>query len=298
MSKKCPKCGKEYPDEVMYCFDCKAKLTGTSSETRDGKIEYIGDNGRKKKKKIGRKSLMFIVSALCVITIGAAVFFATGNGNKNRGSNEVEAKSEIPETSIPDTASMTDSIEDSLNESAVSQNPEESQPGDESTTSSDKQNTNITVQYYDFTTLVSEMKAADEKYNLTTFDYSTFSLKNLYDFAGFTYGASLNKPGSSYTMVSDQFETDFSISEKVEGTMLLLSKNTQNGETSAQCDLQHKPGSNDMYDSEKNFFKVVLHAVLQSDYDKVSEEIDSFLNTNDLTLGNKIDFMEFLRERN
>jgi hypothetical protein len=277
----------------MFCFDCKTKLKDTLSDTEESKIEYINNNGRKKKRKINVKYLTLIISVLCVTLISAAVLFALKNSKKSGGSNEVEAKSEIPETSTPDTASVTDSTDESHNESVVSQNSEETQPEDKPDASNDNQNENITVQYYDYTTLLSEMKAADEKYNLTTFDYSTFSLKDKYDFAGFTYGASLNQPGSSYTMISDQFETEFSISQKVAGTQLLLSKNTQSGEILAQCNLQHKPGSNDMYDSEKNFFKVVLHAVLQSDYDKVSDEINDFLNTDDLTLRNKIDFMEF-----
>jgi cytoskeletal protein RodZ len=299
MSKKCPKCGKEYPEGVMYCFDCKVKLNDTLSDTGDGRIEHIGDNGRNKKRRIRMKYLTLIISFLCVAVIGTIVLFALGNGKKGGGSNEVEAKSEIPESSQPAAVSKTESTEVSMDEascvsqaSGTSQTSDVSQPDDiskpdsESTTSDGNQNASITVQYYDFDTLVSKMKAADEKYNLTTFDYSTFSIKEQYDFAGFTYGASLNEPGSSYTMVSDQFETELSISRKVAGTQLLLSKNTQSGEISAQCDLQHKPGYDKMYDSEKNFFKVVLHAVLQSDYDKISDEIDGFLNTDGLTLTN------------
>jgi hypothetical protein len=286
MSRKCPKCGKEYPDGVTYCFNCKVKLIEASSDAKEGKIEYIDDNGRKKKKKISRKSLTFIVSALCVAAIGAAVLFATGSNGNNKDSDEVQAKSRVTDISVPESSAAASVSEDlskeeisSGTESAVSENEvsKTSESSDISQESSSLPAGSMEITVYgkeDYMQIAKDMKAADDRLSLTTFDYSTFKVDYKFDYPLWCYSG-MDTPGYAYSLTSDQFG----------GCGIMYAYETVSKHTSIACVVEYICDT--MTDSEKQFFIAFLSTFLKTGYDTNKDRLEEFISYDGLTFTSK-----------
>lgn len=71
MSKNCPKCGKEVPDEALFCMDCGYNFNGSSSSG-------IFSNGK-----------IFLVIIAIVVILGMLVIAMTGN-NTNNNANVID----------------------------------------------------------------------------------------------------------------------------------------------------------------------------------------------------------------
>lgn len=67
MTKSCPNCGKQVPDDVKFCMDC-----GHSFEVKAENSSNIFSNGK-----------IFLVIIAIVAIVGLIVIATTGNGNDN-----------------------------------------------------------------------------------------------------------------------------------------------------------------------------------------------------------------------
>lgn len=68
MTKSCPKCGKELPDDARFCMDCGYTLDGQSSNAKTN----IFSNGT-----------IFIVLIALVLVIGGVFIITSGFGGEN-----------------------------------------------------------------------------------------------------------------------------------------------------------------------------------------------------------------------
>ena len=72
MTKKCPKCGKEVPDESKFCLACGYHLDNNESGKEESKVF---SNGK-----------IFLVLIFVVLIAGGILIFSMGgNGNNNNG---------------------------------------------------------------------------------------------------------------------------------------------------------------------------------------------------------------------
>ena len=67
MTKSCPKCGKELPDDAKFCMDCG----------------YTIDDSGTSKSNIFSNGTIFIVLIVIVLVIGGIVIFSSGLGTNN-----------------------------------------------------------------------------------------------------------------------------------------------------------------------------------------------------------------------
>lgn len=72
MSKNCPKCSQEVPDDAKFCMNC-----GYNFDETDGKDSNLFKNGK-----------IFLILIAIVVIVGALFIFTTGSNN-NTSSNAV-----------------------------------------------------------------------------------------------------------------------------------------------------------------------------------------------------------------
>lgn len=72
MSKNCPKCSQEVPDDAKFCMNC-----GYNFDESDGKDSNLFKNGK-----------IFLILIAIVVIVGALFIFTTGSNN-NTSSNAV-----------------------------------------------------------------------------------------------------------------------------------------------------------------------------------------------------------------
>ena len=71
MTKNCPKCGKELPDNAKFCMDC-----GYSIENADKGSSNIFSNGN-----------IFIILIALILVVGGVFILTSGFGNNNSSTN-------------------------------------------------------------------------------------------------------------------------------------------------------------------------------------------------------------------
>ena len=69
MTRSCPKCGKQVPDDAKFCMDCGYAFD---------------DNGNEKKFSV---STLFIILIAAVLVIGGIFILTSGSGNNNSSSD-------------------------------------------------------------------------------------------------------------------------------------------------------------------------------------------------------------------
>ena len=80
MTKKCPKCGTEIPDESKFCLSCGCHI-------------YDEDNGESKS-SIFSNGKIFLVLIFIVLIVGGILIFSTGgNGNNQTVDNGISKES-------------------------------------------------------------------------------------------------------------------------------------------------------------------------------------------------------------
>lgn len=79
MTKKCPECGNEVPDEAHFCADCGHDFFHkTAGRKVGGNSDSIFTNGK-----------IFLVLIAVVVVVGAVVIFSSGFGG-NEGTGDVD----------------------------------------------------------------------------------------------------------------------------------------------------------------------------------------------------------------
>lgn len=76
MTKSCPRCGKEMPDEAHFCVECGHDFFKNSKS--DSSSDNIFTNGK-----------IFLIVIALVLIVGAAVILSFGMGGGDDGGNEV-----------------------------------------------------------------------------------------------------------------------------------------------------------------------------------------------------------------
>ena len=77
MTKHCPKCGKEIPDESNYCLSCGCHINN-------------GDNGSSKVSDIFSNGKIFLVLIFVALIVGGILIFSmTGNNSQTDGGDEL-----------------------------------------------------------------------------------------------------------------------------------------------------------------------------------------------------------------
>lgn len=87
MTKSCPKCGKELPDDAKFCMDCG----------------YTIDNSDSTKSSIFSNGTIFIVLIVVVLVIGGIFIFSSGFGaNNSSNTNDVAEDQHAVDLTITD----------------------------------------------------------------------------------------------------------------------------------------------------------------------------------------------------
>ena len=72
MTKFCPKCGKEIPDESIYCLKCGCRINGSPDNSKNSKRDLFA-NGK-----------IFLALIFIILIVGGIFIFTTmGNNNHN-----------------------------------------------------------------------------------------------------------------------------------------------------------------------------------------------------------------------
>ncbi|WP_405295995.1 zinc ribbon domain-containing protein [Methanobrevibacter sp.] len=88
MTKNCPKCGKELPDNAKFCMDC-----GYSIEKPSGNGNNILSNGR-----------IFIVLIVIILVVGGIFILTSGFG----GNNDTQTNDNVQDASSPVDMTITE----------------------------------------------------------------------------------------------------------------------------------------------------------------------------------------------
>ena len=88
MTKKCPKCGKQIPDESKFCLECGCHI-------------YNGDNG--KANNVLANGKIFLVLIFIALIVGGILIFSMGNGDDN---------AKVDDTTHPDAKEFDFTIAD------------------------------------------------------------------------------------------------------------------------------------------------------------------------------------------
>lgn len=106
----CPKCGKEYKADFLFCEDCGTKLI-----EKNGANDSGGTNPPKKKTEQNNNSSRktIVICLLCFLAVAAvvaAVIFLSHNKNDGNADNETTVSAVQEETSHTETYSTSTSI--------------------------------------------------------------------------------------------------------------------------------------------------------------------------------------------
>lgn len=80
MSKNCPNCGCENPDEAKFCFDCGCDLQDKRKKSSSDNVTKSSDSDSN---NIFSSGKIFLVLIAVVIIIGIVVIFGFGSGDSN-----------------------------------------------------------------------------------------------------------------------------------------------------------------------------------------------------------------------
>ena len=93
MSKICPKCGKELPDDARFCMDCGYT------------IDVVENAGSSSGFPI---STLFIILIVAVLVIGGAFIFTSGFGDNGKSSDDADGTGHTVDLTITDICGWDD----------------------------------------------------------------------------------------------------------------------------------------------------------------------------------------------
>lgn len=100
MTKTCPKCGKEIPDESNYCLSCGCHI-------------YNKDNASSKKSDIFSNGKIFLVLIFVVLIVGGALIFTmTGHNSQADDGDEISKEASKFSLTISDVNGYYDKDND------------------------------------------------------------------------------------------------------------------------------------------------------------------------------------------
>ena len=89
MSKICPKCGKELPDDARFCMDCGYTLEGQKSEGMSGSFPL---------------PTLFIILIVAILVIGGAFILSSSFENNSKAPDNADGDTHTVDLTITDVS--------------------------------------------------------------------------------------------------------------------------------------------------------------------------------------------------
>ena len=163
MSKSCPKCGKELPDDARFCMDCGYTLDKQES---GGFLSNFS------------LSTLFIVLIIAILVIGGALILSSGFGDNNKSSEKSDEATHNVDLTITDVGGWDNTDSSKKSYSLYTEAIFNSVPGD-------LKGYNVKTTYYDSNgsvigheTETLEDVYYDSEYALSFAFYTTYKLPN------------------------------------------------------------------------------------------------------------------------